>query len=177
MRYRACAAVAALVLVSAGTWAGEEDGLAQDRKLIRGAWVVVAYDLDGKQLPAEIVKKMSVTIRKDRLTIAPKVVAKRSSTLKGDKRQSEVAFALEAGQSDEATYSLVAAKKRKVIELTQDIGRGEARKIKGLYALEGDMLTLCVPLPDRNLPKKIPASPKTGLVRMLLKRAEVSEGK
>jgi len=57
-----------------------------------------------------------------------------------------------------------------VIELTQDAG-GRAQKITGAYALEGEQLTICLPLPDRKVPKKIPAAPTSGLVRLVLKKS------
>jgi uncharacterized protein (TIGR03067 family) len=167
MGYRVFLAVAALALVRTGAWGGENDN---DSKRIQGSWGVVAYDQDGKELPADILKKMSVTIQSDTITIKPKVVAQRLLAPKDNKTQVEVKFTVEEGKADEAKYRLDTAKKRKVIELTQDAGRGEVQKIQGLYALEEDRLTICLPLPERKLPKKIPDSPAAGLVRLVLKR-------
>jgi uncharacterized protein (TIGR03067 family) len=170
MKYRMAFAVALLALAAAGTRGDQDDDLARDRKLIQGSWGVTAYDQDGTALPAELLKKLTVTIQADRLTIRPRVVAQRKPTLKGDRKQEEVQFTTAEGQADEAAYRLDTAKKRKVIELTQDPGN-PSRKIRGLYALSGDTLTLCIPLPDRKLPKAIPDAPSAGLVRMVLKRA------
>jgi len=165
-------AVAALTLTASGAWTreGGPDDLAQDRIRIQGAWSVIAYDQDGKQLPPEIVSKMSVSIQAATIAIKPKVVVQRTPTIKDDKRQIELKFTTEAGKSDLAKYRLDLAKQRKVIELTQETERGPARIIQGLYALEGDTLTICLPLPDRKLPNKMPIAPKSGFVRLVLKR-------
>jgi uncharacterized protein (TIGR03067 family) len=174
MGYRVFLAMAALTLIHTGARGGENENedLAQDRKQMQGSWSVVAYDQDGKELPAEILKKMSVTVNADTITIKPRVVAQRTLTPKDGKAQAEVKFAVEEGKTDETKYRLDVAKKRKVIELTQDVGPGEPQKVRGLYALEGDRLTLCIPLAESKLPKKIPGSPAAGLVRMVLKRAD-----
>jgi uncharacterized protein (TIGR03067 family) len=171
MGYRLVLTIAAVGLVSAGAWSGEKDNddLTQDRQRILGMWSVVAYDQDGKPLPAEIIQKMSVIIQADKITIKPKVVAQRIVTLKDDRRQADVKFTIEEGKVDEAPYRLDTIKKRKVIELTQ--GANETRKTQGAYLLEEDMLTICLPLGDRKLPKKLPAGPAAGVVRLVLKRA------
>jgi uncharacterized protein (TIGR03067 family) len=162
--------LALLLLVPAVTWGQDGDELDRDRKLIQGTWAVVAYDQDGKELPAEIIKKMSVRIQADTLTIRPRVVAQRTPILKDGRRQTEVKFTAEEGQADEAPYRLGTSKKRKGIELT--LGRGgQARKVMGAYELAEDNLTICLPLPDGKLPKQIPAAPKAGVVRLVLKRA------
>jgi uncharacterized protein (TIGR03067 family) len=160
--------VAALVLTASAS--GDDDDLARDRKQFQGTWGVVAYDQDGKPLPADIIKTMRVTIQADRLTISPRVVALRTPVLVDGKRQVEVKFTAEEGKTDEAAYRLDATKKGKVIELTQD-ARGQDRKMKGAYTLDGDALTICLPLPDHRLPKKMPSGPTPGLVRLVLKRA------
>jgi uncharacterized protein (TIGR03067 family) len=161
--------VVLLALAPLASGADGQDDLARDRQRIQGTWTAQAYDLDGKALPAEIVQTMRVVIEPDRLVITPKVSAQRIAPLK------EVKFTAEAGRSDQARYRLEATKKRKVIELTQDVGPGEARKIKGLYALDGDSLTICLPLADGKLPNKVPTMPKNGLVRMVLRRAPAGD--
>jgi len=163
-------AVAAFTFVPAAAWSGEKDNddLAQDRKLIQGTWSVVAYDQDGKPLPAEIIQKMSVIIQADKITIRPKVVAQRIVTLKDDKRQVDVKFTIEERKVDEAPYRLDTVKKRKVIELTQ--GPTETRKTQGAFVLEENTLTIYLPLGDKKLPKKLPGSPTAGVVRLVLKR-------
>jgi uncharacterized protein (TIGR03067 family) len=174
MRYLAFPIIVSFALVAARGIQGAEgdNDLAQDQKRVLGGWNVTAYDQDGRPMPAETVKKMSVSIKAGKLIISPKVVIERKTSPKSDgKKKEEVKFVVEEGKSDEVQYRLSRAGKRKVIELTQDIGRGQSRKIKGLYALASDTLTICIPLTDRTLPKKIPDSAKAGLVRLVLVRA------
>ena len=58
MRYRVLMAAVALLLVPALSQSSEEDG-----KLVQGIWTVAGYDMDGKELPADLAKKVTVTIR------------------------------------------------------------------------------------------------------------------
>lgn len=173
MWYRMLLAAAAFAFVPSGTWCGEKDNddPAQDRKLVQGTWTVVAYDQDGKKLPAEIIQKMSVIIEADKITIRPKVVAQRIVTLKDDRRQADMKFTIEAGKVDEAPYRLGMAKDQKVFELTQ--GPAETRKTQGTYLLEENTLTIYLPLGDKKLPKKIPGNPAAGMVRLVLKRTAI----
>jgi uncharacterized protein (TIGR03067 family) len=172
MRKLVLFAVTTLTLTAAtANGQGDADELARDRQRFQGTWGVATYDQDGSALPADLVAKMSVTIQGDRLTIRPRVVAQRIPTLKDGKTQATVKFVAEEGKADEAKYRLDVAKKRKVIELTQDVGGGQSRKMTGIYELEENSLTICIPLPDRKLPKKMPASPASGMVRLVLKKA------
>jgi uncharacterized protein (TIGR03067 family) len=176
MRHLAYITVAVVALFPPALWGadGEVDDLARDRQQVRGAWNVIAYDQDGRALPADIVKKMRVTIEADRIVIRPKVVAHHTATFKDGGQQVSVKFGIEEGKVDRATYRLDRVKQLKVIELTEDVS-GDSRKIRGLYALDGDTLTICLPLPDRKLPKKMPPSPKAGLVRLVLQRAPAAK--
>jgi uncharacterized protein (TIGR03067 family) len=159
------ATAAALAALTLPGHAGGPDDLARDRKAIQGVWGVAAYDQDGKPLPAEIIRQMSVTIQADRITIRPRVVAQRLPAVK------DVKFTVEEGKADEARYRLDVAKNRKVMELTQDVGSGQTRKITAAYVLADDSLTIILPLPDRKLPKKLPTGPANGMVRLVLKKS------
>jgi uncharacterized protein (TIGR03067 family) len=157
-------------LLPCGIRSDDTSDLARDRKLILGTWSVTAYDQDGKSLPPDLIRKMSVVIQAEKLVISPRMVARRSPVLKDGRTEFELKFAVDEGKTDEANYRLDLTKKGKVIELTQDLGRGETIKITGLYSLEGDSLTICLPLANRKVPKKMPEAPKAGLVRMILKK-------
>jgi uncharacterized protein (TIGR03067 family) len=170
MRCLAFPIVAILAVVAAGTRGSEDDDLARERKLVQGNWKVAAYDHDGTQVPAGILKKMSVRIASERLVISPKVVVQRKMYLDG--RKDEVQFVVEEGKTDEVRFQFGRTGKRKVIELTQDVGRGQSGKIKGLYSLASDRLTICIPLADRKVPQKMPTSPKAGMARLVLEPAK-----
>lgn len=162
MTHRVLLAAVALLLAPAVTRSGEED-----QKALQGTWTVVGYDMDGKQLPSDLSKKMTVTIQGDTFTITPRVIVERS--VGGDKP--DLKFRLAEGKSDEAKYRLMDKKKQRVIELTRNAGKDGATTVKGVYSLDNDVLTICIPLGDGKLPKKIPDSPKAGFVRMVLKKS------
>jgi uncharacterized protein (TIGR03067 family) len=150
--------------------ADDKDDVGQDRRLIQGTWGVLAYDQDGKRLPAEIIDKMSVAIKDDKIIIRPRVVVQRVPAKPDDKKNMDVKFTLDEGKTDEAKYLLDTVKKQKVIEMTQDTGGGKSRKMTGAYVLDGDLLTICIPLADHKVPRTIPTGPTAGLVRLVLKR-------
>jgi len=134
----------------------------QDHKAIQGTWLVVEYDQDGKQPPAEILKKMQVVIQADKITIRPRLVVEVTPLTKD-----KVKFSLDEGKSDESQFKLDPSKKTKVLDLTWP---GETRTTKGMYLLDDNTLRICFALGNQNRPKRFPDEPKSGLVRMVLKR-------
>lgn len=143
-------------------WASQD----QPGKL-QGVWTAVEYDQNGVRPPAEIAVKMKVAIIGAKIVIKPRIVAQYKPVLSGDKKV-EVVFTVEADKSDEVTYKLEPEKGR--IDLVWRGQRGETKTTKGVYLLEDDTLKICFALADKNRPKKFPDAPKTGLVRMVLKR-------
>jgi len=148
------------LLVAAILTAAQEPS--QDHKAIQGTWLAVEYDQDGKQPPAEILKKMKVVIQADKITIRPRLVVEVTPLTKD-----KVKFSLDEGKSDESQFKLDPSKKTKVLDLTWP---GETRTTKGMYLLDENTLRICFALGNQNRPKKFPDEPKSGLVRMVLKR-------
>lgn len=134
----------------------------QDHKAIQGTWLVSEYDQDGKQPPAEILKKMKVVIRDDKITIRPRLVVEVIPFTKD-----KVKFRLEESKSDESQFKLDPSKKTKVLDL---ISSGDAKTTKGMYLLDDNTLRICFALSNQNRPKKFPTEPKSGLVRLVLQR-------
>jgi uncharacterized protein (TIGR03067 family) len=137
----------------------------QDHKAIQGTWLVIEYDQDGKQPPSEILKKMKVVIQADKITIKPRLVVEIVPFTKD-----KVKFSLDDGKSDESQFKLDPSKKTKVLDLTWPSDRGATKTTKGMYLLDENSLRICFALADQNRPKKFPDEPKSGLVRMVLKR-------
>jgi uncharacterized protein (TIGR03067 family) len=135
---------------------------------MQGTWVAVEYDQNGARPGDDIAQKLRVTIQGDKLVIKPRVVAQYKPASAGEKKV-EVVFTLEADKSDEVVFKLDQAKGR--MDLLWKCARGETKTTKGLYQLEDDTLKICFAVADKNRPKKFPDGPKTGLVRMVLKRA------
>ena len=144
----------------------------QDHKAIQGTWLVSEYDQDGKQPPAEILKKMKVVIQGDRITIKPRLVVEVVPFTKD-----KVKFSLDEGKSDESVFKLDPSKKTKVLDLTWRGDRGESKATKGMYLLEENSLRICFALGNQNRPKKFPDEPKSGFVRMVLKREAADTAK
>ncbi|OAI48441.1 hypothetical protein AYO44_06920 [Planctomycetaceae bacterium SCGC AG-212-F19] len=144
----------------------------QDHKAIQGTWLVVGYDQDGKQPPAEILKKMKMVIQADKITIKPRLVVEVVPFTKD-----KVKFSLDDGKSDESQFKLDPSKKTKVLDLTWRGDRGETKTTKGMYLLDDNTLRICFALAHQNRPKKFPDEPKSGLVRMVLKRDAADKAK
>ena len=140
---------------------------AQDALRPTGTWSVIDYDQNGVRPPADIVKQMKVVVQAERIIIKPRIVAQYKPVFDGTKK-ADVTFTVEADKSEEATYKLDQAKGR--IDLVWRGPRGETKTTLGIYELDADALKICFALPDKNRPKKFPDNPKTGVVRMVLKR-------
>jgi uncharacterized protein (TIGR03067 family) len=152
-----------------GAWALAAPVDGRPAPLLQGTWTVLQYDQNGHKAPAEIVRKMKVIIRGDKIRIEPRVAAQYRSVLKNGKRAVEVVFTAAEDEHDEIHYKLEAAKER--INLFWKGGRGKVRTTKGVYVLEGQTLKICFSLLKKKKPKKIPDQPKPGLVRLVLQSA------
>jgi len=153
------------VLVFAPVLAAEDEKPSKPQ----GQWVATEYDQNGHRLPADMVKKLKVTIRDDKIVIEPHVVARYKSVFDNGKTKVQVTFSLDEDASDEVSYKLDPSKGR--IDLVWSGGRGESKTTRGVYELDGDVLKICFALGDKGRPKKFPDAPKEGVVRMVLKRA------
>jgi uncharacterized protein (TIGR03067 family) len=135
---------------------------------IQGKWTALLYDQNGKPLPSDIVKKLKVTILAEKIEIRPHITARYKPALKNGKREVQVIFAAAEDETDTIGYKLIPAKGR--INLSWRGAKGESKSIKGVYLLEDQTLKICFPLGEKKRPKKFPEQPKTGYVRMVLKR-------
>lgn len=134
---------------------------------LQGMWTAVEYDQNGTPAPDAIARKMKIKIDGEKIVIQPRIVASYKPLIGGDKKV-EVSFTVEADKNDEVAYKLDIPKGR--IDLVWKVPRGDTKTTKGVFHLEDDTLKICFALPDKNRPKKFPDAPKTGLVRMVLKR-------
>ena len=88
--------IQALVLfVAAAVWSGAQEP-GPDHKAMQGTWLVLEYDQDGRQPPPELLKKMKVAIRADKITIQPRLVVEVTPFVKD-----KVKFSLDDSKSDE----------------------------------------------------------------------------
>ncbi|MBI3408685.1 MAG: sigma-70 family RNA polymerase sigma factor [Planctomycetes bacterium] len=143
---------------SQGSDARGQDGPAQakspsDLDIIQGTWVPVSVEQDGKNVQAEDLADLKLLFK------ASKLFTKYGENGK-DWRQSD--------------FKLHPNKNPKVIEL---ITPDESDKpVKGLYALKGDTLKLCINnRPGGEEPTEFTAKEGTGLVIFELRRAKAGE--
>jgi uncharacterized protein (TIGR03067 family) len=98
------------------TFAGNKP---DDAKDIQGTWLPVKAELSGKPMKEEIFKKIV--------------------SLKLDNGKYEVT----AESLDKGTYTMDAAAKPKVIDITGTEGPNVGKKIPAIYELQGDTLRIC----------------------------------
>lgn len=142
MRTLFCFFLAAGLLSAAGE--GTKDAK-NDQDKIEGTWICESALRDGDPLPPEGAKKITLTFKADKMTMV-------------------------IGDSDkkhEHTFKLDPSKKPK--EIT--IGEGKM-ELKGIYALDGDVLKMCAGKPGDERPKELEAKKGSNFMSMVLKRAK-----
>ena len=139
--------LSALLLAAVTTTLAENKP--DDAKAIQGTWLPVKAELSGKPMPAEFLKKIV--------------------SLKLDTGKYEV----KAESLDKGTYTMDAAAKPKVIDITGTEGPNVGKKIPAIYELDGDTLRICYNLGGDSHPAefKSPAGSKIFLVTYQRKKA------
>ena len=96
----------------------------EDQARMQGTWVLIGGRLGGRDLSADEARAAEVTlsIRKDRISFTAKGVTSDSI----------------------ARFTLDPAKTPKQIDAEDIEGQGKGTKNRGIYALEGDVLKLCL---------------------------------
>jgi uncharacterized protein (TIGR03067 family) len=121
------------------------DAVKTDAIRIQGTWKVVALEAQGTQAPAEIVAAMRLVFKDATLTFDP----------------GEPGFT-------KYTFKLDPTAKPPTFDMTQMEGKRETQK--GIYALEGDTLKICIGLADR--PKAFPVKEASQDALYTMKRAK-----
>jgi uncharacterized protein (TIGR03067 family) len=137
-----------LLLILTASAAGQDkstDQTAKDAEALKGKWEIVSAEYEGKQ--AKDAYKPGTVI-----------------VIVGD----ELYFTDGFAKSSKVKFKLDASTKPKSIDLGG--GKGEKKSVKGIYALDKDMLKLCLSSSDGKRPKefKTKAGDETNL--FVLKR-------
>jgi uncharacterized protein (TIGR03067 family) len=97
------------------------DLIRKDRAALQGTWKVTASTSKGEKVPAEDLKDLFLIFKGDAILIR-----------EGDKT------------AENFTYLLDPRKKLKEIDLTLRVGPQKGRVDRGIYALDGDTLRICI---------------------------------
>lgn len=124
----------------------DDKGKAADAKTIEGTWQLVSATNDGKDTPAEVVKKVRVVIKD----------GKHSVYFGTDVAVKEIPFAVDETTSPKTTTDTLP----------------DGTTIKGIYKLDGDTLTSCVAAAGKERPTVFESKPGSGHTLRVFKRVK-----
>ncbi|MEK7806729.1 MAG: TIGR03067 domain-containing protein [Chloroflexota bacterium] len=127
--------------------AANDETAKDEMKNLEGTWQLLSAMKDGKETPAEVVKKIRVAIRGGKHTVyfGDEVAAK------------EIPFAVDPTKSPKTTVDTLPG----------------GKEIKGIYKLEGDMLTSCVAETGKDRPSEFDSKPGSGHTLRVFKRVHL----
>lgn len=138
-------ALIALVLLLAGD--SKDDAAKTDLEKFEGKWTLVSAQRDGKKMPEEEVKKLTLTIRGNRFIL--------------DK---------EARVVSEGTFILDAARKPKAIDETATAGPNKGTSFLAIYEIDEDRHQICFAAPGQERPTEFSSAPGSGRLLQVWKR-------
>jgi uncharacterized protein (TIGR03067 family) len=143
------ALVVGTLTITAGLAAGGPDNEgAAELKRLAGSWQAVSYALDGKEAPAEDLKKVKLRIDAHGKTAA----------------QSEGKTFLAS------TIRVDPGWNPKTIDIAFTEGDRKGKTALGIYKLDGDTLTICRANPGKDRPSAFSSTPGSGLTLMSYRR-------
>jgi uncharacterized protein (TIGR03067 family) len=139
------------LIVLAAVLALAADDAKQDLGRMQGTWVVVAAESNGKQAPADDLKKSDLRL-----------------TIKGNR------FAYQAGNNTllEGTLSIDPGKKPKTLDAKGTSPDGKVTATVGIYRFDGDKLQVCFVPAGHPRPKEFKAAPDSGASIIVYQRAK-----
>jgi uncharacterized protein (TIGR03067 family) len=138
-------AVVALPVVALAGNPSQDASKAAARKF-EGTWQLVSAMTDGKPTPADVVSQIHIVIKD----------GKHSVFYKDQVLAEQIPFVIDARHIPyEATDTLP-----------------DGKQIKGIYKIDGDVLTSCVSQPGKDRPTEFASKPGTGQTLRIFKRAK-----
>ncbi len=120
-------------------------------KRLQGDWTMVALEVDGKKANANQTKTWLLVVEGNKYNPGS------------------------GSESIEYTFRIDPTRVPKAIDLTPVDGPHEGRVFRAVYALEGDLLTVCRPLdPSADRPAGLTARRGSGMTRVVWKRKKGS---
>ena len=119
-----------------------------DRQRLQGTWNVLAANEEGRTLLPTRVKGAKIVVTGDTMKV------------------------FEQNKQRHMTFTLGPTKEPRTIDMIVVEGKQKDKTSQGIYALEGDMLKLCIALPGKARPASFAPSQGSGAMLFVLKRAE-----
>jgi uncharacterized protein (TIGR03067 family) len=135
-----------LLVLSAGLVFAAEGG--KDLDKLQGTWDRVSGEVDGKPVPADVLKNSKLTISGDKYTLTM-----------GDEKRG-------------GTLVLDATKKPKAIDIISAAGPNKGKALLGIYELDGDTFKYCLAPPGQERPKEFTAKAGSGQMLYVNKKAK-----
>jgi uncharacterized protein (TIGR03067 family) len=123
------------LLVGGLTFAAEAD---KDLDKLQGTWVRVSVVRDGKEVPADDLKNIRLTIKGDKYTLD------------------------EGKEKRSGTFKLDASKAPRRLDIVSDAGPNKGKTLKAIYKIEGDTFTYCVAGPGKDRPTEFSSKEGSG---------------
>ncbi len=120
----------------------KDDKVKEEANKLQGTWSVTAADRDGTKAPDDEIKKITLTIKGDKLT---------------------------ARRTEEMSFTIDPTQKPKWIDVTYTDGERKGESSQGIYELEGDTLKICVSRGNTR-PNDFETKPESQRHLMVLKR-------
>ena len=126
--------------------AANDETAKDEMKNLEGTWQLLSAMKDGKETPAEVVKKIRVVIKGGKHTVyfGDEVAAK------------EISFVVDPTKDPKTTVDTLP----------------DGKEIKGIYKLDGDMLTSCVAEAGKNRQSEFASKPGSGHTLRVFKRVK-----
>jgi uncharacterized protein (TIGR03067 family) len=125
VKYQILAVLTVAFLIAADT--PKDDAVKKEADILQGTWRVASAERDGMPPPEDEIKKITVTIKGDKLT------ARRTENAeKPEEKVYEMSFTIDPSQ------------KPKWIDVTYMDGERKGESSQGVYELNGDTLKICM---------------------------------
>jgi uncharacterized protein (TIGR03067 family) len=152
MKWRIPVALAVLWLVGADTQ--KDEAVKSESNKLQGTWRVASAERDGTPAPEDEIKKITITIKGDRLT------ARRTENAeKPEEKVYDMSFTIDPAQ------------KPKWMDVTYMDGERKGDSSQGIYELDGENLKICMSRGNTR-PTEFETKAESQRHLMVLKRAK-----